>query len=378
MKAIALTSLILFLTTAYSDAFEVIPPLPDATASVALEPAGRINSPLRLAISCTDRMVAQYKFSILGLGVNGREDMQNLKFVLFEFQIDEGGVSSPELRVERYLGDIVLSTYEIYPRSASYPVKGLKQVQGGMEMRDFYGKSFLYGAEDLAAGMGYLERKCEDLSFSSQLAKAETPADLQKHGLVPLHFYMGGYYKLKDEGDEERNEGGEVFMVFREVGIGNWTSIERARSLTSLAKLINSTLPEVDIELTLLAGGTDRMAAMVTSSVLTYSAKSDTLVVEGNDFQIGEDFYLLLQKYVESDLMWPGVFRNQEKRELIFNQYREEYGRDPEQINDYAIQELKTKEINLSMGDAPVPFTYKLVLQDARMALCDDFVSLCF
>ncbi|QUS57327.1 hypothetical protein [Pseudovibrio brasiliensis] len=374
MKAIALTSLILFLSATCSDAFEAIPPLPDATASVTLEPARRVDSPLRLAISCTSRMVAQYKFSILGLEGNGREDMQNLEFVRFEFQVDDGEISRPELRIERYLGGIALSTFERFFRPASYPVKGLKQMQGGMEMRGSDGKTFLYSAESLSAAMEYLGRRCEDLSFSSQLAKVETPSDLQKHGLVPLQFYTGGKYRVEDGGIEKK----KVNMMFKEVGIGDWTSIERARSLSSLAKLINSISPKVDIKLTLLAGGADRVAAVVATSRLSYSADTETLVVSGNDFHVGGDFYLLLRKYVGSDVMWPGVVEDLEKRELIFNQYREEYEKDPEQINGNVFQELKRKEFNLNMSDAPAPFTYKLVLQDARLAACDDFVSLCF
>ncbi|SFK98837.1 hypothetical protein SAMN04488518_11383 [Pseudovibrio ascidiaceicola] len=374
MKAIALTSLILFLTAAYSDAFEVAPPLPRATASVVIEPTGHTDFPLPLAISCTSGIVARYNFSLLGLEEYSHRTARDPKFMSFLFQVDDEEARHLSLRAERYRGSIVLSTYEEASRPSSYPVEGIKQVQGGMEIQSLNGDVFLYSAKSLSAAFEYLGRKCEDLSFSSQLVKVETPSDLKKHNLMPLQFVSGGYYKFEDE----ENEDGEVILIFKEVGIGDWTSIERARSLTSLAKLINSMQPKVDIELALLTGGADRSAAGMTSSALTYSAKSETLVVEANDFHIGEDFYFLLQKYVKADVSWWLTFGKTEKLELEYNQFRKKYKRDPELLNDVVVQGLKMKEFNLSLDDAPTPFTYKLVLQDVRMALCDNYYSLCF
>ncbi|WP_109317572.1 hypothetical protein [Pseudovibrio ascidiaceicola] len=374
MKAIALTSLFLFLTTAYSDALEVVPPLPGTTASVVIEPAGHINSPLQLAISCSNKMVTQYNFSILGLGAYNRGTMQSMRIVRFGFQIDDEEVSSPDLRAERYRGGIVLSTSEDVLKLSSYPLEGLRQVQDGMEMRSPNGDVFLYGAESLSEAIAHLERKCEDLSFSSQLMMVEIPSDLQRYNLVPLHYEMGSYYKSRDKGSREE----KVHVMLREVGIGSWTSIERARSLTSLAKVINSIIPKADIRLTLLAGGADRKAVGIVTSTLSYSADSDTLVVDGSDFQVGEDFYFLLQKYVEADVHWPYAHRKREKLEFVYNQFRKEYGGDPEQLNENALNALEMEEFNLSLSDAPAPFTYKLVLQDVRSALCDELAGQCF
>ncbi|SFT44151.1 hypothetical protein SAMN05444141_101572 [Pseudovibrio denitrificans] len=374
MKAIALTSLILFLSATSSDAFEVVPPLPRATASVVIEPAGHTDHPLQLAISCTSGIVTLYSLSLLGLEEYSRRTLLDPTFLSFLFQVDDEEVSRPHLRAERYRGDIVLSSYETALKHSSYPVRGMKQVQGGMEMRSLNGDVLLYSAKSLSAAMEHLSRKCEDLSFSSQLAKVETPSDLQKHSLVPLHLIRGGYYKLEDRENEE----GEVSMLFMEAGIGDWTSIERARSLTSLAKLINSIRPKVDIDLTLITGGADRYAAGMASSRLTYSAKSETLTVRGNDFNIGEDFYSLLQEFVKADVIYSTSYRKPAKLDLVYNLFREKYKGDPGLLNDIAYQGLEMKEFNLSLADAPTPFTYKLVLQDARAALCDDYYSLCF